>query len=120
MKSLRWSAVPGALAVVIAILLALRIDTVMRRSKGWQGNGCIVGPYDPSERTYLWLLTLSAGITLLVTALIALAAKTAQLRVAMAIIAVPVLLMSTGYLMFVWTGGESTNRPNVISECSFG
>ncbi|MGJ6124952.1 hypothetical protein QN239_20510 [Mycolicibacterium sp. Y3] len=30
------------MAVIIAILLALRIDTVMRRSKGWQGNGCIV------------------------------------------------------------------------------
>jgi hypothetical protein len=119
-KSLRWSALPAALMTIIVVALVLRIDIVMRRSTAWQGDGCVAGPYDPSERTYLWVITIMAALTLVVAALIGLMARTARLRVVMAIFAIPVLLFSTGYLFFVWTGGETTNRPNAISHCHFG
>ncbi len=120
MRSLRWSVIPGFLIVIIAVLLAIRIDIVMHRSKGWQGDGCIIGPYDPSEHTYLWLITIAAGATLAVIAMIALMAKTSRLRAAVAVLSVPVLLLATGYLSFAWTGGEISNKPNAITECSFG
>lgn len=120
MTSLRWSAIPATLIAVITVLVALRLDIVMNRSKGWQGNGCIIGPYDPSEHIYLWSITIAAGVTLVAIALITLLAKTIRLRVAMAILSVPVLLLSTGYLLFAWTGGETSNRPGAASECSFG
>lgn len=108
------------LIAVIVLALIMRIDIVMRRSTAWQGDGCVAGPYDPSERTYLWVITITAGLALVVAALIGLTAKTACLRVAMAIFAIPVLLFSTGYLFSVWTGSETTNRPDAISHCHFG
>lgn len=119
-RSLRWSLLPAALVAVMVAALVLRIDVVSRRSTAWQGDGCVIGPYDSSEHTYLWLLTVTAGLALVITALIARFAKTTRLRVAMALLAIPVLMLCTGYLFFVWTGGETTNQPYAHSACHFG
>lgn len=120
MKNLKWALVPGTLIVILAVLMAIRIGMVKRRSTVWEGTGCIVGPYDPSERTYLLAITVVTALLLATAVAMALLAKTAVFRVLMVVLTIPVLMFAISYLGFVWTGGEETNRPGHFSDCHVG
>ncbi|SHY88827.1 Uncharacterised protein [Mycobacteroides abscessus subsp. bolletii] len=119
-RSLKWAALPVSLTVLLVVLMAIRIPKVQGRASIWTGDGCKSGPYDPSEHTYLLAITAVTAFLLLTLVVQIVLAKAQKLRVLLATLLIPVLLFASGYLFFVWTGGESNNHPGFVSDCHFG
>lgn len=119
-KSLKWTALPVSLMALLVVLMAIRIPQVQGRATLWTGDGCKSGPYDPSEHTYLLAITAVTALLLLTIVVQIVLAKTQPVRILLVTLLIPVLLFASGYLFFVWTGGESNNHPGFVSDCHFG
>lgn len=120
MRGLKWAALPVTLMALLVVLMAIRIPKVQRRASTWAGDGCKSGPYDPSEHTYLLAITAVTALLLLTLIVQIILVKAQTVRVLMITLLIPVLLFASGYLFFVWTGGESNNHPGFVSDCHFG
>ncbi|SKS49688.1 Uncharacterised protein [Mycobacteroides abscessus subsp. abscessus] len=119
-RSLKWAAIPASLIALLVVLLVVRIQKVQQRATLWTGDGCKSGPYDPSEHTYLVVISAVTALLVLIVGVQIVLAKTQILRVLTITLLIPVLLFGSGYLFFVWTGGESNNRPGFVSDCHAG
>lgn len=119
-KSLKWAAIPASLIALLVVLMVIRIQKVQQRATLWTGDGCKSGPYDPSEHTYLVVITAATALLLVILVAQIIFAQTQVLRVLTITLLIPVLLFASGYLFFVWTGGESNNHPGHVSDCHEG
>ncbi|MCT7372383.1 hypothetical protein [Mycolicibacterium llatzerense] len=118
MKLFAWTAVPLALLATLVVLMMIRIRMVQARATLWTGDGCPAGPYNPAEHTYLWAITAVTTLLILTTTVLAVLAASQIQRVLMVVILIPALLFASGYLFFVWTGGEENNQPHPRSHCT--
>lgn len=118
MKVLAWAAIPLALLATLVVLMVIRIRMVQARATLWTGDGCPAGPYNPAEHTYLWAISAVTTLLVLVAAVPAVLASARVQRVLMVVMLIPALLFASGYLFFVWTGGEENNQPHPQSPCT--
>ncbi|MVU76654.1 hypothetical protein GPX89_05265 [Nocardia sp. ET3-3] len=116
MRHGRWIAVPIVSTVVLLVLLALRIRIVIQRTGHWSGETCVIGPYNPAERTYLYVIT--AVFVLTVVSAVVVAVRTGPGAVRWTAIALLALCAVIGlYLLTVWGGLESNNKPIPEEPC---
>lgn len=118
MKRFGWAAIPLVLIATLVVLMVIRIRIVQARATLWTGDGCPAGPYNPAEHTYLWAISAVTALLILVTTVLALLATSGVQRVLMVVMLIPALLFASGYLFFVWTGGEENNQQHPQSPCT--
>jgi hypothetical protein len=110
MRSPQWVALPLALLVSALVLIGLRIRIVRDRTGDWAGEGCVVGPYNPAERTYLFAITAVLAVAALTAILVIVRTRSARSRIT-AIVVVLICVIGALYLATVWGGLEYNNRP---------
>lgn len=116
LKSGRWIVVPVASAVAMIVLIALRLRIVIQRTGHWSGDTCVIGPYNPAERTYLFVITAVFVVTVASALIVAYKTRSRVARwMAVGLIAVSVIVGL--HLLAVWGGLESNNRPIPEDPC---
>ncbi|MCU1647962.1 MAG: hypothetical protein JWN03_8237 [Nocardia sp.] len=116
MKAGRWVALPTTLTIAMIVLLGLRIRIVRQRAGDWSGERCVVGPYNPAERTYLYVITAIFVLTVATALIVAIKTRSPAARW----IAVGLLMFCAIvglYLLTVWGGFEVNNKPIPEEPC---
>lgn len=115
-KSGRWILIPTALTVTMSVLIALRLQIVIQRTGHWTGDTCVVGPYNPAERTYLYVITVVFVLAVASTLVVAIKTRSTTARwVAVGLITICVI--AGLHLLAVWGGLESNNKPIPEEPC---
>ncbi|WP_405498298.1 hypothetical protein [Nocardia sp. NBC_00511] len=98
------------------VLIALRLRIVIQRTGHWSGDTCVIGPYNPAERTYLFVITAVFVVTVASALIVAYKTRSRVARwMAVGLIAVSVIVGL--HLLAVWGGLESNNRPIPEDPC---
>ncbi|GAB2549389.1 hypothetical protein [Nocardia heshunensis] len=116
MRSGRWLALPAAALVATVVLIALRIRIVIARTGHWYGETCVIGPYNPAERTYLYVITAVFVLTVVTAVLVAFRTRSGRARwIAVGLLAACAVVGL--YLLTVWGGLETNNKPIPEEPC---
>ncbi|ATL66377.1 hypothetical protein [Nocardia terpenica] len=119
MRAGRWVILPSALTCAMVVLIALRIRIVRQRTGDWSGENCVIGPYNPAERSYLYAITAVFALTVATAVAVTITTNSRRAR----IVAIGLLVfcgLATLYIFaYVWAGLEYNNRPDPSMPCPF-
>jgi hypothetical protein len=115
----RWVALPAGLTLALAVLLVVRIQLVRRRTGDWSGEDCVVGPYDPAERTYLYAITGVLLLAIVSTVIVAVRTRSRSARIAAIAMSILCGITALYVFVYVWGGLEYNNRPDPSMPCPF-
>ncbi|MCV7230485.1 hypothetical protein [Mycolicibacterium komossense] len=116
MRGPRWAALPISLTVLTLILTGLRIRIVRQRASDWSGEGCVIGPYNPAERYYLYAITALLILSAITAILLVVRTESAMARLtALGLVVVCGLIAL--YALYVWGGFEFNNQPTPEEPC---
>ncbi|WP_225732104.1 MULTISPECIES: hypothetical protein [unclassified Nocardia] len=110
MNRRRWLLPLVALPIATVTMLVIRIGMVRDRAGDWSGEQCVVGPYDPAERTYLYVVTVLMVLTAALAIYLLLKVRDRAVRITAAVV-VAATVIGALYLVTVWGGMEYNNRP---------
>jgi phosphatidylglycerophosphate synthase len=112
----RWVALPVLFTALTLVLTGLRIRIVRERASDWSGEGCVVGPYNPAERHYLYAITALLIISVASAIVVVIRTKSTPARIT-ALVVIVVCALAALYLMTVWGGLEYNNQPHPELPC---
>lgn len=117
MRSARWVALPSALTIVLFVLIALRLNVVRHRTGDWSGENCVIGPYDPAERSYLYMITAVFALTVATAAIVAVRTRSQPARFVGVGVLIVCAVAALYIFVYVWGGLEYNNTPQPEIPC---
>jgi hypothetical protein len=113
----RWLAAALTLGAVVVGLITVRIHIVRQRTGDWAGEGCVIGPYNPTERIYLYAITIVLMMALVVAVTVAIRSRS-RTRIAAILLSCGLAVIAL-YPLYGWGGLEYNNQPHPEMPCSF-